>query len=227
MSAAAPLRRPVAARPQPTSVPTPRTATTARPRLVVVPTRRSSAGRLPFLILVGAVLVVGLVAVLLLHMLAAQDAFRANDLQQRLSILTDQEQQVASAVEADSSPQALRTRAAALGMVPATITGLHRLHDGRAVGQQTPVYVPPPAPTMTSKSTKASTKTTTTTTKQGTTTKSGASTKAGAKSTSATTAATKHTSGNTASKPAAGKGAAAGGGTTSPQHHKHHRATGQ
>jgi type II secretory pathway pseudopilin PulG len=170
---------------------------------VLVPSGRSSAGRLPFLIVVGAVLVVGLVAVLMLHMLAAQDAFRANNLQQRLALLTDQQQQVASAVEADSSPQTLRERAAALGMVPATVTGLHRLRDGRAVGQQTPVYTPPPAPPAT----------TTTTTKA-----KGAAKSAGAK------AAGNNAAGNNAAGPAAKFGSSKAG-AGSPQHHKHHSAT--
>jgi hypothetical protein len=118
------------------------------PRLVVVSPRRSPASRLPFLILVGAIMVIGLVGVLLLHMLAAQDAYRANHLQQRLTSLTDAEQRLSRIVEADSAPSALRHRARALGMVPATISGFHKLRDGRTVGLQAPVQ-PPPVPTVT------------------------------------------------------------------------------
>jgi hypothetical protein len=127
------------------------------------------AGRLPFLIVVGAVLVTGLVGVLLLHMLAAQDAYRATALQQRLATLSDQEQQLNMTVESDSSPETLRARAVALGMVPTTVGNFHKLKDGRAVGLQTPVYIPPPPPPVpthpkSTKSTATSTASTTTAT---------------------------------------------------------------
>jgi hypothetical protein len=154
MSAAAPVRRPVALRGAAAlhlpdlapirTAPNPKPAALARPRLVLVAPHRTTAGRLPFLILVGAVLTGGLVAVLMLHMVAAQDAFRVTGLQQRLATLTDAEQQEAQAVAADSSPAALQARAVALGMEPTAITKFRRRPDGRAVGLQTPYYVPPP-----------------------------------------------------------------------------------
>lgn len=151
MSATAPVRRPAQLRgsaalrlPDPSPSRSGQPQTRSKPRLVLVAPQRTTAGRLPFLILVGTVLAGGLVAVLLLHMMAAQDAFRVTGLQQRLAILTDQEQQEAQLVAADSSPTALQARAVALGMVPTTITKFHRRAGGRAVGVQTPVYVPPP-----------------------------------------------------------------------------------
>jgi hypothetical protein len=136
--------------PAPRTVPATRKPAAARPRLVLVSSRRQAAGRLPFLIVIGAVLVSGLVGVLFLHMLAAQDAYRATALQDRLATLNDQAQQLTNLVEADSSPHALQQRAARLGMVPTAISNFHRLHDGRAVGVQKPVLPPPPpAPTPT------------------------------------------------------------------------------
>jgi hypothetical protein len=181
MSATAPLRRlaPLAVPRQPaapgrTAAPTAPTPK-SRPRLVLSASKPVAAGRLAFLILVGAVLSGGLVAVLMLHTLAAQDAFRVTALQQRLSTLTDQVQQAQQVVAADSSPTALQKRAKALGMVPTVITTFHRHGDGRAVAVQTPVYVAPsinrapadPAGTSvtssTSSSTSAATATTTTT----------------------------------------------------------------
>lgn len=157
MSAAAPVRRPVpAARPtslrpdHPAEPPAPRARPTLpRPRLVLVSAHRSTAGRVPFLIVVGALMVSGLVSVLMLHTVAAQDAFRVTDLQQRLATLSDQEQQEAQLVADDSSPTALATRAAALGMVPTTVTKFRRLPNGRTIGVQKPVYVAPPAPVVT------------------------------------------------------------------------------
>ncbi|HTW20729.1 MAG TPA: hypothetical protein VME70_11015 [Mycobacteriales bacterium] len=126
----APRPRPVAARP--------------RPRFVVATRQGATAGRIAFLALVGALLVGGLVAVLLLHMMAAQDGFRVTALQQRVAALTDEVQEQQQTVAADSSPTVLQARAKALGMVPSAITSFHRRPDGRAVGIQTPVYVAPP-----------------------------------------------------------------------------------
>jgi type II secretory pathway pseudopilin PulG len=155
MSAAAPLPRATAAPVRGPARPAPATAA-PRPRLVLVSQRRSSAGRLPFFIVVGVIMVGGLIGVLLLHMMAAQDAFRATALQQRLQTLTDQEQQLSRAVDADSAPAALRRRAVALGMLPTTVTSIRQLRDGRAVGVRTAITPsPPPAP--------PATKTTTTT----------------------------------------------------------------
>jgi hypothetical protein len=153
MTTAAPLRRPTAA-PPPAPTPDHTPPAAPPPRLVVVSPRRSTASRLPFLILVGAIMVVGLVGVLLLHMLAAQDAYRASHLQNRLTNLTDAEQRLSRIVESDSAPAALRQRAKTLGMVPATISGFHKLRDGRTVGLQAPVQ-PPAAPTVTQPTTPA------------------------------------------------------------------------
>jgi hypothetical protein len=154
---AAQLRRPgTLLLPAPDETSSPRKATTLpRPRLVVMAPQRTTAGRLPFVILVGAVLISGLVGVLLLHTIAAQDAFRVTSLQQRLATLTDQEQQAAELVAADSSPTALEARAVALGMEPTALTAFHRRSDGRAVGVQSPVYVAPPAPKLTKSQAKA------------------------------------------------------------------------
>jgi hypothetical protein len=106
---------------------------------------RTTAGRLPFLIVVGVVLVGGLVTMLMLHTIAAQDGFRVLSLQNRLAILDDQVQAQQQVVDAASAPGALQARAVALGMVPTTLSHLHARTGGRAVGQLVPNYVPPPA----------------------------------------------------------------------------------
>jgi hypothetical protein len=201
VSATAPVRRPTALR-FPTQSPPPGTPqrkppTSSRPRLVLVSQRRPTAGRLPFVILVGVVLVGGLVGVLLLHTVAAQDAYRANTLQQRLATLTDQEQRLSTLIESDSSPQALRHRAVALGMVPTTVGKFHKVHDGRTVGVQTPVYVAPPAPIVTHHAASAGAK------------KHSAAAKTGKAATKTGKAATK-------------TGKAGATGTRAPKHHPHH-----
>ena len=205
MPATAPARVPAQRKP----------AAATRPRLVLVSQRHTSAGRAPFLILIGAVLVCGLVGVLLLHMLAAQDAFRANDLQQRLTALTNSEQQLAGTVETDSSPLNLQRRAVLLGMVPSAVTGLRRLRDGRAVGVQKPIIVTPPPPVVTSNSAKTAK---TATGKAGKTATAGKAGKAGK-------AATAGKAGKAATAGKAGKAAkATTKATKSQQHHAHRPA---
>jgi hypothetical protein len=205
MSAAAPVRRAAQVR-RPSAMPLPRTApgrvasppkpaTAVRPRLVVVASRHSTAGRLPFVIVIGAVLVGGLVGVLLLHTLAAQYAFRATGMQTRLATLTDEAQQQSQVVAADSSPIALQRRAAALGMVPTSISTFHRRADGRAIAVQTPIYVAPSSAAGSLPATSA------TTSASG---KSGKSGKAGTPPASGTTSKTGK-AGTSPASPASGK----------------------
>lgn len=138
----APRRRP----PRPAPV-TPRPASGRSAADAGVRGRRSeevpAGGRLPFAMLVGAILVAGLVGLLMLHTLAAQDAFRVHDMAQRLSALSDQEQQLRLENQQLQAPDRLQSRAAALGMRPTSVSGFRRLHDGRAVGVVSPVLPPP------------------------------------------------------------------------------------
>lgn len=122
--------------------------TKARPRLIVVASPRS-AGKAPFVALVGGLLLAGLLSLLMLHTLAAQDSFRQTSLQQRLANLTDDEQRLQQQVQLDSAPSALRQKARALGMVPSTITHYKQLPNGRTVAHEvaaplvtTPVVTP-------------------------------------------------------------------------------------
>jgi hypothetical protein len=99
----------------------------------------------PFVLAVAAVLAAGLVALLLLHTLAAQDAFTVHQLQHRTSALADQEQALAIAGEQAQAPTSLASRAAALGMIPATSLTVARLH-GRPVAVLSAAPLPMPAP---------------------------------------------------------------------------------
>jgi outer membrane murein-binding lipoprotein Lpp len=111
------------------------------------------AGRTPFAVLVGGILLAGLMALLLVHTLAAQDAFRVHDLNQRLATLKDSEQQLAISAQQAASPTELRARAEALGMRPSQIDGYRHTKDGRVVGTLTAipqsVIAPVPTPTAT------------------------------------------------------------------------------
>jgi cell division protein FtsB len=205
MSAVAPLRRPAArATVRSTRAQSP---ASPRPRLVLVSQRGTTAGRLPFLVLIGALLIIGLVSVLLLHMFAAQDAFRATALQDQLNTLTASQQQLERTVELDSAPAALRARAAALGMVPTQVVAYHHLKDGRAIGVEEPIIAPvAPVTTTASTATKSN---------------AGSTTSGSARSATAKTTAT-------------GKAAAGASGKTAPSSNsgangkksgKHHAAT--
>jgi hypothetical protein len=122
-----------------------------RPTLRVVAGSRPTPGRLPFALLVGGILIGGLVALLMLHTLAAQDAFRVHALQQQLSGLTDQEQQLTVTAQQLESPTRLAARARSLGMRPSRVTSYRRLRDGRQVAvMQAPVVAPAPAVTPSS-----------------------------------------------------------------------------
>jgi len=152
MSAIAPLR----ALPLP-----PRTARTAgarptgaraaarpagRPQLVVVP--KPTAGRVPFVLAVAGLLAIGLVALLLLHTLAAQDAFTVHKLTYRSAALADQEQALTIANEQAQAPSSLALRASGIGMVPVQSLKVTRLH-GRPVVLLSAPKPPPPAPAAT------------------------------------------------------------------------------
>jgi len=145
MSAIAPLRAlPLPARP---ARPAERPArATERPKLVVVPA--PTAGRVPFVLAVAGVLAIGLVALLLLHTLAAQDAFTVHKLTRQSAALADQEQALAIANEQAQAPSNLALRASGLGMVPATSLTVTRLH-GRPAALLSAPKPPPPAPAAT------------------------------------------------------------------------------
>ena len=153
MSAIAPARAPSRTPARPTGAATgARSAGTARatrPALRVVATPESAAGPgpLPFVLAVAGVLAVGLVALLMLHTLAAQDAFTLHKLQRQTAALGDVEQQLALANQQAQAPSTLAARAKALGMVPTGSLHIVRRRDGRIVAVASALPAPPPAAT--------------------------------------------------------------------------------
>ena len=119
-----------------------------RPSLRLVASRPLSAARLPFAIFIGVILAGGLVALLLLHTMAAQDAFRLEALQHESAALDDTEQQLAVANQQQEAPASLGARARALGMVATgSIAYVDLHHHGKVVGVvQAAAPPPPPAP---------------------------------------------------------------------------------
>lgn len=130
MSAASPLRKQASAKARPVA--------SSRPRLVVISATKHKVARGPFIVLVSALLIGGLLTLLMLHTLAAQDAFRQTTLQQKLATLTDAEQQLEQQVQTDSAPAALEARARALGMLPSAITSYHRAANGNTIAREMP-----------------------------------------------------------------------------------------
>lgn len=133
------------ARPAPRATPrTPRTAGQRVSHLRLVVARRSSAARAPFLAVVVLIMAIGMLGLLLLNTVLAQDAFRLHALQLQGRALADQEQALQREVDRLQSPQSLAARAAALGMVPGGPPAFLRLADGQVLGAAVPGAVPPP-----------------------------------------------------------------------------------
>lgn len=131
----------------------------ARPTLRLIPGRAAIAGRLPFAMLVGGILGGGLIALLLLNTMAAQDAFRLHDLQRQAADLSDTQQELQVATQQLEAPATLAARARALGMVPTGSISFVRLRSGRLVGvaKAAPLpAAPAPSPTPTASTSSSS-----------------------------------------------------------------------
>jgi len=134
-----------------TALPGPRSPQPA-PWLRLVPAVATRPSRGPFALLVVAVLGAGLVVLLLLNTVVAQDSFALSALQHRSTTLGDQEEALAQEVAADASPQRLSRRASALGMVPTVNPAFLQVPGGRILGDPVPGQLPPrPAPKATAK----------------------------------------------------------------------------
>ncbi len=139
MSATAPTARaaaPVSGRPR-------RTGST---QLRLVPPGRLQPPRAPFVALVVAFLAAGLVGLLVLNTIIAENSFRARDLQRRGTALDLTQQRLLREIDAVEAPAALAARAHALGMVPAGAPAFIRLTDGKVLGVPSPAMVPSPLP---------------------------------------------------------------------------------
>jgi hypothetical protein len=101
----------------------------------------------PFLLLAVGLAVAGLVALLLLNTLVAQDSFRLSALQRDHNALAEREQVLVARVSALDAPGGLARRAERLGMVPAGAPAFLDLSSGRSVGKPTKARAPArPAP---------------------------------------------------------------------------------
>lgn len=131
-----PVRQPAA--------PVTRPVRPTRPRLTVVARTRVPVRRAPFLALVLTLLAGGLLGLLLLNTVVAQQAFALHRLNGDIAALAPTEQQLQRSVADLQAPAALAARARALGMLPATTMLFIRLPDGAILG---PAPAPAPAST--------------------------------------------------------------------------------
>lgn len=105
-----------------------------RPRLTLVPDAPSRAARTPFVLMVCGLLSGGLLALLLLNTVLAQDAFALHDLEKRAAWLDARQATLSRQVAEEAAPQRLAQRAVAMGMVPSENPAFLRAADGRVLG---------------------------------------------------------------------------------------------
>jgi hypothetical protein len=159
MSALAPVRARAAAAGGARSPahPAARSRAAVRPGLRLVTVPRAAAARLPFAILVSAILGSGLVVLLMLHTLAAQDAFTLHHLQRHAATLADTEQELTVLDQQAQAPSSLAARARSLGMVPAGSLRIVHRRDGRVVAVTVGVAPLPTVVTTTKPAAKSAT----------------------------------------------------------------------
>lgn len=121
----------------PQTSPGTRSLPSTRGLLRLVPQRRSQARRTPFVVVLVTLLVGGLLGLLLLNTLVAQDSFTLHDLAKQSRELQLREQQLAGQVEAAQAPSRLAAQATRMGMVPGGPPAFLRLPDGRVLGEAT------------------------------------------------------------------------------------------
>ena len=110
-----------------------------RPNLKLVsPLRPVKASRGTFALIVGALLVAGLGAMLLINTQLAQGSFAVSALNQQLSTLTEQEAVLNEEVSAAAAPEALARKARALGMVASRTPVFLSVPDGKVLGKPQP-----------------------------------------------------------------------------------------
>jgi cell division protein FtsB len=118
----------------------------ANPVLRLVPDVRTGAPKAPFITLVVLLLAGGLLGLLALNTLLAQDAFRLHSLSAEGKALADREQVLEREVETLRTPRNLAEAARAQGMVQTGSPAFLRLEDGVVLGAEVPAEAPPPPP---------------------------------------------------------------------------------
>lgn len=108
------------------------------PALRAVPEQVARPARAPFVVLVVGVLGAGLVGLLLLNIVLAQDSYRLHRLQQTTGLLAEQQARLQQQVAAQSAPASLAAKAERLGMVPAGPPAFLEVPNGKVRGEPEP-----------------------------------------------------------------------------------------
>ena len=111
--------------------------------LRVVPAALGQPGNGVFAALCMTMLVAGLVGLLMLNTAMAEGSFTLHRLQATSGELTDTQQALTQAIDAQRSPANLAARAAKMGMVPADSAAFLRLSDGKVLGVASPAKKQP------------------------------------------------------------------------------------
>jgi len=90
-------------------------------KLVPEPSVGKQADRRFFAVFVSIVGVLGLLLLLLINTLLAQDAFKLSELKAEAKLVSDQREAIAREIDAISSPESLAQKAAELGMKPSKV----------------------------------------------------------------------------------------------------------
>jgi hypothetical protein len=90
-------------------------------KLVPEPTVGNQADRRYFAVFVTLMGTVGLLFLLFINTLLAQDAFKLSELKAEAKLVSDQREAIARTIDEISSPEALAQKAAELGMKPSKV----------------------------------------------------------------------------------------------------------
>lgn len=116
----------------------PQRRTAAPQPLRVVPGQAGHPGSAMFAALCMLLLVGGLMGLLMLNTSMAEGSFTLHKLQATSGQLTDSEEALTAAIDAQKAPANLAARASKLGMVPADSAAFLRLSDGAVLGVAKP-----------------------------------------------------------------------------------------
>lgn len=120
-----------------------------RPELRVVSAAPLAPRRLPFVLLCSFILTAGLFALLMINMQLASGTYALHDLQQRSTVLAQDEQKLRETLAAQESPSVLAEKAQALGLVAGTAPVFLDVSDGSVTGEPTPAPTPTQTPSPT------------------------------------------------------------------------------
>jgi hypothetical protein len=98
-------------------------------KLVPEPSAGKQADRRFFAVFVSIVGALGLLLLLFINTLLAQDAFKLSELKAEAKLVSDQREAIAREIDAISSPEALSQKATELGMKPSKVPNFLELRS--------------------------------------------------------------------------------------------------